>query len=110
LTGEEIKAIILQCAQSKVREIDVPGLRLVFGDVGPAKPLPARPSAFETTSPTDGALSEQEHKANEQQFLLDEEAQTKEEQLALMAIEDPLQFEQLMIRGELNDDSNTKQA
>jgi len=110
LTGEEIKAIILQCAQSKVREIDIPGLRLVFGDVGPAKPLPARPSALETTRPPDAALSEEEHEANNQNFIADEEAFAKEEQLALMAIEDPLQYEQLMLRGELHDDSNAKQA
>jgi hypothetical protein len=101
LTGHEIQAIIHQSAQSNVREIDLPGLRLKFGEGGPAKDAPAPSLPPETTSPA-GAANPEEPLTQEQLELM--EAEAKEERLALMAIEDPLQFEQLVIAGELTDE------
>jgi hypothetical protein len=103
LTGAEIQSIILQCAQSNVREVDLPGLRLVFGEGGPAKAPATGPKAPKTTPPAEAALSDKQHEVAEKAALEQDEAAAKEERLSLMAIEDPAQFEELILRGELGD-------
>lgn len=80
-----------------------------FGEGGPAKDAPAPSIPFETTPPT-GAAHPEEPLTREQLEVM--EAETKEERLALMRIEDPYQYEQLICSGELTDgeDGSSEEA
>lgn len=100
MTGHEIQAIIHQSAQSNVREIDIPGLRLKFGEGGPAKDAPAPSLPPETTAA--GAANPEESLSKE--ILEELEWEAKQLRLANMLIEDPHQYEQLMISGQLGED------
>ena len=101
MTGAEIQAIIEASAKSNVQEIDLPGLRLKFGDRGPAKPPEATPEPPETTQAT-GAAPPEQRKLTEEE-LLQLEDDVKSERLALMLIEDPAQYEKLATSGQLVD-------
>lgn len=108
MTGHEIQAIIFQSAQSNVRELDIAGLRLKFGEGGPAKDAPA-PSLPPETTATGAATPEEPEISQEELERL--ETEVKEERLALMAIEDPLQFERLVcMPGELRDEGGSQEA
>ncbi len=104
LTGQEIEAIILASAKANVRVLEVQGLRLEFGDSQPEKPTPTNPPASEPTSSTVTALTEKEHKKQSQESLELDEARTKEDRLAMMLIEDSLEYERLVCSGELQED------
>ena len=104
MTASEIREIILVSAQSNVLELEFQGLRLKFGERGPAKPLVTPSRAPETTRPAEAALSDSEHTTQTQESILEREAEVKRERLALMQIEDPLQYEKLVASGELEDE------
>lgn len=109
LTGHEIQAIIFQSAQSNVQELEVAGLRLRFGSSGPAKEAPPPSLPAETNPPAAAANAEEPEISKEE--LERQEAEVKEERLALMAIEDPLQFERLVcMPGELRDEGGSQEA
>lgn len=103
MTADSIQRIIESCAQANVREIDLPGLRLEFGERGPAKTPPAPPKSQESTRPTEGALSEEEHAKQNQEALELDEARLKQDRLELMWIENPLEAERLLANGDLED-------
>ena len=100
MTAGEIQDIILLCARANVRSIEVSGLRLEFGE-GKAHHLPeAPPSPVEPTRPTEPTLSDHEHEKRTKEELELEEVRFREDQLAMMVIEDPLQAEILMLNHE----------
>ncbi len=101
MTGKEISDIIASCAQANVKVIELPGLRLDFGDGATANPPTANPNPSKPTSPTVAALTAEQHKRQNDKSLELEEALAKEERLSLMLIEDPYGYEQLVLKGEL---------
>lgn len=101
LTRADICAIIDHSAKASVRSLEVNGLRFEFGERALAKPSPATRTTTEPTTPTDAALSEEQHHKQNESSLEREELVIKEERLALMMIEDPYQAEQLIADGEL---------
>lgn len=103
MTGEEIQVIIAQSAASNVRLLEIGGLRIEFGGTEPAKPGVATLIASQTISPTVAALTEKQHAKQTEESIKDDEARVKQERLNLMAIEDPLEYERLIMNGELRE-------
>lgn len=101
LTIEEVCRMIEVCAKASVRRIEFGELRLEFGEFRPASLDRPTQEAPELTTPTEAALSEMHDKQNEETLGV-EEARTKEDRLALMLIEDPLQAEELITNGEID--------
>lgn len=102
LTVAEVTLIIDTCAKANVRRFQALGLHLELGESGPAS-SPRPPLVTEPNLPTEAALSEKHHQKQNEETLRDEELQTKEERLAQMFIEDPLQAEKMMEEGDLDD-------
>jgi hypothetical protein len=100
LTATEIQDIILLCARANVRSIEVSGLRLEFGEGQAHHLTSAPPSPVEPTRPTEPTLSDHEHEEIGKEALALDEAQFREDQLAMMIIEDPLQAELLIMNHE----------
>jgi len=104
LTGEEIALIIEASAKANVRVLELPGIRLEFGEASPAKVAVTPPAPAEPTRPTDAALSDEQHDKQNKEALEVEEARTKEHRLGMMLIEDPLEAERMIASGELDDE------
>lgn len=100
LTGEEICKIIETSAKAKVSLIEYGDLRLEFGKVDPARS--SKPSKTFEQSPTEAALSDDLHYQQTRETIEHDEQAVKEDRLALMFIEDPLQAEKLLTSGELD--------
>lgn len=103
MTGAEICLIIEQSAKSSVRLVEVPGLRLEFGETRPASPAVTTPPTSEITRPAVAALTDSQHEKQQREATEVDEAFIKERRLALMLIEDPLEYERLIQSGELSD-------
>lgn len=102
LTVADVTLIIDTCAKANVRKFQYFGLHLELGDGGPASSL-RPPLVTEPNLPTEAALSEKHHQQQNERTLRHDEIQAKEERLAQMFIEDPLQAEQMIEKGDLDD-------
>jgi hypothetical protein len=103
LTGEEINLIISACAAAKVSVLEVPGLRIAFGEGGLAKLTPAHAKTSEPIKASVPEMTAKQHARQTEDSIKLDEAHLKEERLALMAIEDPLEYERLIMNGELKE-------
>jgi len=93
LTGKEICDIIKSCGESGVSEFNFGGLRISF---------PARNDVCQDTSHTQSprqvtAISSM---FDENSFIQQDEADAKDEELAEMKLQDPLQYETLLAQQE----------
>lgn len=99
LTAEDICRIMEVSAKAKVSSISYGDLRIVFGEEvktdasGPSKIL-------EPTPPTEATLSEIGHDKLNKDSLEKEEIKTREDQLDLMFVENPLAAEELLASGD----------
>lgn len=104
--------ILRACAESKVRELKFAGLHVSFGKPTEETPAPALPpmgnpaTPVELTSPVQSAaeIATEQTKQNDKS-LAQAEIEAKDMQLALLAIEDPMEFERQLMNGELTDES-----
>lgn len=100
LSVEELCAIIKTCGESGVRVIKFPGFYVSFGPTAKPSPLEAPNPAAKTDEPVK-LVAAQTAVAAKAHLL--EEIQTREEQLAMMMIENPVEAEKLILAGELED-------
>ena len=82
--------------------IDVPGLRLEFGEGKPNSLPPANSKATEPTTLPEAAISDMHDKQNQETLEL-EEMRLKLDQLRDMQINNPLEAERLIASGELEE-------
>lgn len=96
-SGEDVCKIIRTCAESGVLHFKLGPLEFsrVHAGTPPLAPGPTMPG----TTPPEHILQEQT-KAEKDELAL-EEIRTREEQLVELQITDPLRFEELLERGEL---------
>lgn len=95
---EDICHILRECAKSGVTHLKWEGLEVWFGETNELNPLGAPPRA---KPPTEKVLSESLQVSKEQ--LETEELLSKEDRLDHMLIENPLEYENLMMAGELDE-------
>ena len=101
LTGSEIESIIQSCAKANVRVLEIHGIRLEFGAGVPSSPpQPAQVSS--EPAPSEAAISEK-HEKQSQEALEQDELRLRRDQLALMLIENPVEYEKLVASGELEE-------
>lgn len=74
-----------------------------FGETRPASPVATSPPTSETTRPPVAALTESQHEQQNKEAMEVDEAFQKERRLAMMLIENPLEYERLIQSGELSD-------
>jgi hypothetical protein len=91
---EEICAIIKECARSGVKELDVLELSITFMNNHAPVVEPIRIS-----NEYQRASDSQERESN-----IRAEVQSREEDLSLLLIEDPVRYEELLRMGELKDE------
>lgn len=107
LSTDEAARIIEVSAKSGVSELKFRGLHVTFGrpaERGSQATDSVQPEAPQVSQPVT-ALTEQEHQAQGQAALEQEEVRTREAELALLLITDPLKYEQMLASGqELSDD------
>lgn len=98
LQSQDICSIIDTCAKNKVTALKYGGLEISFlaETVIPKTVL---------SNPPDNDISEEQHVQNNTESFLKEEVMTREEQLALLLIEDPVRYEQMLEDGELEEDA-----
>lgn len=100
-TADELCRIIDSCAARGVQSFSLGGLELTFG---------ADPQFIETEIqevPRRGKrvalVPEPDHEQNEKDSVEHEELRLKEEQVAMLILEDPVEFERQLADGELED-------
>jgi hypothetical protein len=105
LAVADICRIIEACGQNHVVELEFHDLRLKFGQKTPLEhveqasaPLPA----------AEIAALERIQKKEAEKALLADEIETKEQQLAMALLEDPMLAEELQIQGELENGSDVE--
>ena len=102
LRTEDICTIIKLCSESRVASLKWGDLCVEFG---PAKTTPwAFPMESAHTEAVSPAPSPEKADTQEQETLLSDELRVKDDQLALMVIEDPAQYEELISSGELDEE------
>lgn len=117
LTSADVCSILRACAETQVRELKFGGLHVTFGkqaeETGLTPPSPlgnaASGVADPLTPPSVEAITAEQTKQNEQS-LAQAEIDAKADRLALLAIEDPVEFERQMMNGELSDESTAGDA
>jgi len=92
---KEVCAIIKICSESGVRELSFGGLKVSFGRHA------NEVLALDNTYAAPQAIHEAQAIEASQKAIEQEELSTKEEQLSQMMIEDPLEYEAMVARGEL---------
>ncbi len=95
LTPGEVCVILKACSDSNVAAIKYGNLNVQFG-------LPAVPPAPVLSRNPETALSEEQHRKQGKASLQQDEIRLREEQLALLQIENPLAAEELMLKEGLN--------
>ena len=101
---EEICRILETGAKVGVQELTFNGLHVRFGR--PAEnhaPGPAQDLKIPSSAPSETAVSEEQHEKQTQDALEADELQLKEDRLAQLFIENPLEAERLLMAGELED-------
>lgn len=97
LTSEEVCTIIRQCGESHVSVLKFGALEVAFHDqVKPPEytpPLFSHPEAEISENPAANQI--------EQEAIHADELQVKLDRLAMMMVEDPAQYEKLLIDGDL---------
>lgn len=105
--SQEICSIIESCAMHGVTLLKLGDLHIEFN--GQAKKLaktpvsPALPVARENQSP-DTEISDDQHKKNNDEAILQNEMQLRAEQIAELLVTDPRMAEEMLENGELEDD------
>lgn len=108
LTANEIIAIIKVCAKANVAVFSYSDMRIEFNASTNEIVDKHNSSAFEPSQPTDAEISVKHDQINKESLEIDE-ARTKEERLALMLIENPLEAERLISSGELTETDDEEQ-
>lgn len=110
LTSDEVCSILKACAESKVRELKFGGLYVSFGPQALEEQIHIMlpPAASEPVAPTSAPppvaeMTEAQHTIQTSESLAQAEIEAKEDQLALLAIENPVEFERQLMNGELED-------
>jgi len=92
----ELKKLIELCGDRGVSELQLGDLKIVFGRQ--TKDSPLTPTVVQTKA------TEVQTQQIEKEALVEESKNLDEDDLALMQIEDPVRYEQMLIEGELEDD------
>lgn len=109
LSSQEICHIIELCAKVGVRELRFHGLYVVFGTQFKNSDLTRPAAAHQSQSDTE--ISESQHEKQSQAALEADEISLREDRLAQMFIENPLQAEKLLMNGELElDDEESHES
>lgn len=95
LNSEEICNIIEACSEAKVRELKFRGLHLAFGPTVEASGKMA--SSHNRSAKEIAETQQEEHERALDQEMLDE----KDDELELMKIENPVEYERLIVDGAL---------
>lgn len=95
----ELCALIKACGESGVTELSFGTLRVQF------TPVTMREQSQPVDYQTEGALpiNPVVSESDEKEAIADSELRLREEQLAKMLLEDPVQFEKLLAAGELEE-------
>lgn len=101
MSGAEIESIISRCAQTNVRLLELPGLRLEFGQPAQAHPAPAPETPV--VAPPSGATLPGSHESEDADLLEVEKARLAEDRIAFALIENPLEMEQMIADGLLDE-------
>lgn len=100
LTSQEICAIIKECARQNVAEMTYGELHVKFQPLGERVEMHLEPSMKRVRVPAK-TLEKIETEA-----IKTGELAVKDDDLAAMLIEDPAQYEKLVLQGDLTDDAN----
>jgi hypothetical protein len=100
LTADEICRIIKISAKAKVASLKIGDLLVEFSESEQAH-SDRLIQRVEPTTPAEAALSEIEHDKQMQEAIEYEELITREDQLDLMLIENPLEAEKMILNGEV---------
>lgn len=99
-TADELCRIIDSCASRGVQSFSLGGLELTFG----AEPQFIQPELREVRRGKKLSLApEPDHEQNEKDAVEQDELRTKEEQVAMLILEDPQEFERQLADGELEE-------
>jgi hypothetical protein len=101
LSPEEVCRILKVCGETNVLELKFGDLAVVFGASAKNSPEPV-------ISPSTVAEITAVQRVQAEKSLLRDEIAMKEQELAEMAIESPLKYEELLMQGELNESSDTE--
>lgn len=109
LTAVEVCAILEACAKAQVRELKFGAL---YVNRGPQSPVESEsvPAALGAPAPVQlptpipvAAMTEAQHTQQSAAAIEQAELEAKEERLALLAIEDPVEYERQVMAGELEE-------
>jgi hypothetical protein len=103
LTSAQVIDILKACAEAKVFEIQFQDLRVKFGEGRNETLPPADFATSEQTTSSDTILSAKHDEMTRESVEIDE-LRFREEQLALLQIEDPLAAERMFLDGELGEE------
>lgn len=101
LTAQEICSIIKECARQGVAEMTYGELHVKFQPLGEREEAPAHVPPSQRVRVPAKTLDKIESDS-----LRNDELAVKEDDLAQMLIEDPAQYEKLVLQGDLADDAN----
>ena len=100
----EICRILEVGAKVGVQELRFHGLHVRFGrPAEPIAPGPALDQTIPSSAPPEKAISEEQHTKQNQDALEVDELRLKEDRLAQLFIENPLEAERMLMNGELGD-------
>lgn len=92
----ELKELIETCGKNGVRELSLKDFKVVFGSQ--TKEIPLTPTVYQTKE------AEVQSQLVEKEALTQASHELDENDLAVMQVEDPVRYEQLMIEREIEDD------
>lgn len=97
-TPREVCTIIRASAAHGVKEITISDLHVKFHEASPAKEIVTGQMEFpDLTSPA-------QTQAEQQEITTESKRASREELLATLALESPVEYEQMMLRGEIEVD------
>ena len=91
----EMKKLIELCGKNGVSELSLGDFKVVFGNQ--TKEIPLTPTAIQTKE------ADAQSQVVEQEALIELSRDLDENALAIMQVEDPVRYEQLMVERELED-------
>jgi hypothetical protein len=95
----ELCSLIKECASSGVSELTLEPFRVVFSEQ--KKEATTTPPAYFYAQTS---VEQDRQKLDDDEVLLKEELRLREDQLSNALLEDPAEFERLLMAGELEDD------
>lgn len=98
-TMTELCSLIKECGSSGVSELTLDPFRVVFSDIKKEATTTSLPHFYAQTS-----VEQDRQKLDDEEVLLKEELRIRQDQLSNALLEDPAEFERLLMSGELEDE------